>query len=127
MTNIKITPDELPNEMKDILRAFQGKVSEAVEVASRDAASGAVLILKSTSPKNTGKYAKSWSKKKLSDSSYIVYNEEYRLTHLLEHEHRIISHGKEYGKTKPIIHIKPAEEKAIARFEELLKQEIEKG
>lgn len=127
MINIKINPDELSNEMQDILRAFQGKVSEAVEVAASDAASEAVAILKTTSPKNTGKYAKSWSKKKLSDASYIIYNKDPQLPHLLENGHRIVSHKKEFGRTKPIVHIKPAEEKAIARFEELLKQEIEKG
>lgn len=127
MTNKPITPSQLSNEMKDILRAFQGKVSEAVEIAARDAASEAVAILKTTSPKNTGKYAKSWSKKKLSDASYVIYNKNPNLPHLLENSHEIYSHGQYLGFTKPIVHIKPAEEKAIARFEELLKQEIEKG
>lgn len=129
MTSIKIDADQLSNEMSDLLRTFNGKVSESVEFAASQAASEAISIIRSGSatPRNNGDYAKSWTKKKLSDASYVVYSKKPNLPHLLEKGHLIVSYGKKHGRTKARPHIKPAEEKSIARFEEILKHEIQKG
>lgn len=129
MASIKIDAAQLSNEMSDILRAFKGKVSEAVEFAASQAASEAVRMIRSgpATPRNTGDYSKSWTKKKLSDSSYVVYSKNPNLPHLLENGHLIVSYGKECGRTKARPHIKPAEEKAVARFEEIIKYKIQKG
>lgn len=128
MDNVKISPNELSREVWDIMRAFNGKVSAVSEITAEQVAKETVEDLRRTSPKGATKnYSKSWAKKRDIDGSFIVYNEEWRLPHLLEKPHQIISWGKYKGMTEPVVHIKPAEEKAIKRFENLLKENIEKG
>lgn len=68
--------------------------------------------LRNTSPKRTGKYAKSWKVKTQRGSAgideVIVYNRDhYQLTHLLENGHVIRNKKGEYGRTSPIKHIEP--------------------
>ena len=82
-----------------------------------EVADESVKKLKAQSPKNSGKYAKNWKKKK-SDSTRgilnvgaIVYGGDptYRLAHLLEHGHA----KRNGGRTQGIEHIKPVEEWAV--------------
>ena len=83
--------------------------------------------LRQTSPKRTGKYAKSWGVTR-EDSSfgenakYIIHNKKhYRVAHLLEHGH-VMANGK---RTKAIPHIKPVEEQVIREYEKKVREAIE--
>ena len=84
--------------------------------------------LRQTSPKRTGKYAKSWGVTR-EDSSfgenakYIIHNKKhYRVAHLLEHGH-VMANGK---RTKAIPHIKPVEEQGIREYEKKFKNVVDK-
>lgn len=113
-----------------IANALSG-VDAAVMLATKDAgkiaANSVAKELKATSPKRpSAKYAKSW-KVKNEGNDYIVYNEKhYRLTHLLENGHDVIVNGKKVGRAKAYPHIKPAEQKGIALFEQEIKEQVER-
>ena len=85
----------------------------------------AVKDLKANSPKLTGKYAKSWTVKKVSESSHgldvVVHNKKYyRLTHLLEHGHA----KRGGGRVDAIVHIKPVEERVTRDLENEIKRGV---
>ena len=79
------------------------------EDIKEEVAEDTVSNLKQTSPKKTGKYAKSWKVTK-KGTKYIVHAKPpyHRLTHLLERGHAKVNGGRVPGK----VHIAPAEEKA---------------
>jgi len=80
--------------------------------------------IQSTAPRDTGRYAKSWSadtvKETASAKAVVVHSKkQYRLTHLLEFGHA----KRGGGRTKAQPHIAPAEKAGF----ELLLSEVEKG
>lgn len=114
-------------ELNSILQEEYENVENSIGEVALEVANEASLELTDKSPKRTGNYAKSWSIKEISKKDYVVHNEKhYRLTHLLENGHEIISHGKATGRrTQPIKHIEPVEKKYIKLYEERLKESIE--
>ena len=77
-----------------------------------------------TAPKDTGKYAKSWTVKTVKETSstldVVVHSKNrYQIAHLLEHGHAKRGGGRVAARP----HIAPAEEKAI----ETLEREVEKA
>ena len=127
MGNIKVTPEGLANAVQKELDTYAKDTSEAVKKAVQDAADSAVKELKSTSPKRTGKYAKSWRQKKQKESSsgeeITVYAGRYQLTHLLENGHAKRGGGRVAG----IPHLRPAEQNAIKKLEEGIRKGVEHG
>ena len=80
--------------------------------------------IENTAPKDTGKYAKSWTvktQKETSNSLEVVVHSKnrYQIAHLLEHGHAKRGGGRVAARP----HIAPAEEKAI----ETLEREVEKA
>lgn len=80
-----------------------------------------------------GAYLKGW-KTQLDERNrfgtyYTVYNpKHYRLAHLLEHGHAIVTHGKKLDKkTDPKPHLSYAEETSIKNLEASIKRRIEQG
>lgn len=99
------------------LREYGQEVTENMKKEVQDAGTLCRKELRVSSPKLTGNYAKGWRKKTAyEDSKEIrvqVYNAtDYQLTHLLEHGHVLVSHGKVRGTVGAKPHIGPAEEKA---------------
>lgn len=92
---IKIQPDQLDKAFDKLLDKYKDEVFEIVEDAAKDAARKATSELKQVSP---GKFAKKWRHKayKPNKRTYgeIIYNDNYRLTHLLEKEHGVNGDGK---------------------------------
>ncbi|MBS6063769.1 MAG: HK97 gp10 family phage protein [Peptostreptococcaceae bacterium] len=117
---------DLEKEIENAFVKYGSQVKGVLKTKSDKVAKGTVKELKSTSPKKSGNYAKTWTSKKNSNSvsySNIVHNDKnYRLTHLLENGHAT----RKGGRTRAFPHIKQAEEKAIKSFEKEVKQEIEK-
>lgn len=119
--------DGLTVQIKKILDEQMMLAREAIEEASKEVAKQTVEELKQTSPKRTGKYAKSWRSKPMTLTrgtvSYVVHNTQGQLSHLLERGHALRSGGR----TRAFPHIKPAEETAIKAFEKKITEIIERG
>ncbi|HDR3890330.1 TPA: HK97 gp10 family phage protein [Bacillus cereus] len=113
--------DNIANEIARELQRYGNEVEEKLEVAKEEVANDLVSDLKENSPKNTGKYAKGWRKKK-DGNAIIVHNAlKPQLTHLLEK-----GHAKANGGRVPAqVHIDPAEEKAINEFVERVERAIQ--
>ena len=121
----------ISDDITRIVEQYGRQAREAVEKAVRKTGRETAKDLKNTSPKRTGAYASSWTTKVTRSSGRLigvtVYNKEhYQLTHLLENGHVIKNKKGEYGRTRPIKHIEPAEQKGIADFEEYAREELEK-
>lgn len=119
----EITPDNLGKAIGEVLQTFSHSVETSVDVAAQTTGKKTAALLKQISPvkargKNSGRYAKGWTVKKTKKGEVYVYNRtDYRLTHLLEKGHRIVSHGKDTGKkTRANPHISRAEEFAQNEF-----------
>lgn len=111
------------------LQEYKQDVQDEIVEATDEAAKKLVKLLKKTSPKKRGAYAKDWSHKKENDKNGIyrraVYNKKhYQLTHLLEHGHDPGENQK--TKVKAIPHIEPAYEQIEKEFEQAVIKAIEK-
>ena len=112
----------ITNEITRALREYTYEVREEINEAAEEMATNAVNELKQTSPKRTGQYAKSWTKKKESGGKWIVHNKNhYRLTHLLEKGHAKVGGGRVGAK----VHIAPVEQKVINEFIERVERAVE--
>ena len=101
----------IQDQMEDILEDYSTQVRNTVNDCCMEVAKESGLKLRQTSPKKSGKYAKSWAVKEQKTSGYgastwVVYNKKYQLTHLLEKGHA----KRGGGRVKAIPHIKPVEE-----------------
>lgn len=113
-------------QMEKILEQYSKEVKDVTDKSIEKVSKESVQKLKNTSPKRTGKYARSWTKKKVKGRNGIdevtVHNKQYQLTHLLENGHIVRNSKGTYGRTNGIKHIKPVEEWA----QDALPQEIER-
>ncbi len=101
------------------LETYTKEVVEDIAKAANEVSTELVSTLKQSSPKKTGKYAKSWTKKK-EGNRYRVYNKKYQLTHLLEYGHVKRNGGRVAAKA----HIRPAEEDAVKEFVEKVERAV---
>lgn len=111
-------------ELTKALEEYTTEVEEGIKEAAKVVADETVKELRSASPKNTGEYAKGWTKKKV-DDGYIVHNKSKPgLAHLLE-----FGHAKRGGKGRVSgrPHIAPAEDRAIKSFENRIENIIRSG
>lgn len=111
-------------DIKKILSEYSKDIqNEISEEAIRIGKNGA-NELKHTSPKKSGKYARSWTsqvEKTFEGINVTIHNKKaYQLTHLLEHSH-LLRNGT---KSKPISHIYPVEQKSIKEFESKVEEII---
>ena len=116
-----ITVKELNQAIADICEKFFDGVASDSEKAVAEVAAETVTELQSTSPKDTGKYARGWkvrqNAKQKYNSEVEVYNTKYQLTHLLEHGHVKVVHGHVLGFTAARPHIAKAEQHANEKLE----------
>lgn len=104
------------NQMADAiireLAEYSESVKEEMQQAADDLTKDGVSMLQSSSPERTGKYARSWARKK-TKTGYVIHNKNhYRLTHLLEHGH--VKRGG--GRVAAKAHIRPVEERLVEQF-----------
>ena len=127
MASIRIRPEQLADTIKRELDDLEEDTIDKVKKAVQDAADTAVKDLKATSPKRTGKYAKSWTQRKVKETSsekeIVVHARRYQLTHLLENGHA----KRGGGRVAPRVHIKPVEEKVSEKLENDIKRGISNG
>lgn len=123
MAKKTIEIDAFADAVVDILSSYAGVTAESMNKISDDVSKESVKMLKEKSPKDTGDYAKGWTRKKDSSGSvteYTVYNKTKAWkTHLLEKGHQVKPGPKNPGKlsrVKGIPHISTVEEWAISEM-----------
>ena len=119
---MSIKADALSDEIAKLLSEYETEIVKNADACGKVVANAAAKELRQTSPKRTGKYAKSWGVTREAggfgeNARYIVHNKKrYRLTHLLEHGH-VTANGKRT--------IKPVEEQVIREYEKQVREAIE--
>lgn len=114
---------EIKNALVSYVEEVQADVSDVVVQVAKEAAEK----LKRSSPNRTGKYARGWASRAVTDrlgTNAVVYGKKdtYPLAHLLEHGHAKRGGGRVNG----IVHIKPVEEWAIAEAEKRIIEKVQK-
>ena len=124
---MSVSVERMADEIAKMLTEYEAAIVKNVDASGKAVADKGAKQLRQTSPKRTGKYAKSWGVTR-EDSSfgenakYIIHNKKhYRVAHLLEHGH-VMANGK---RTKAIPHIKPVEEQVIREYEKKVREPIE--
>lgn len=116
--------DSLGKELNEILKEYGEDVVEIVNEEVETIAKDTVKMLKKTSPKDQGDYAKGWkSQKKKTNLGVVstVYNSTHGwLVHLLEHGHA----KRGGGRTKAEPHVKPAEDWASKELLKRIKERL---
>lgn len=122
---VKTVEQQMDKILTDYSKNVIRETNEAFETVSKEA----VQKLKNTSPKRTGKYARSWTKKtekggSLKTDTVVIHNKVYQLTHLLENGHIVRNAKGTYGRTSGIKHIAPVEEWAADELPNLIKRKL---
>ena len=124
----RIAIEDIGSTLENILLSMHRDLDMILKTECEETAKELVKDLKRTSPKDTGKYANSWTYKK-EGSGFIVYNIKHQLTHILENGHQIFE-GTTRGKQKQVHtkggrvaerpHIAPARDRAEERLQQRL-------
>lgn len=125
-----VKADEFANAVNKVIQDYEGATITVMQNAVDKASKEAVKKLKSSSPKASGAYAKSWVSKKTKMANKwayekTVYNKEhYRLTHLLEKGHRVVGskNGRVWVDARP--HIETVEKEAIETLVKEIKENV---
>lgn len=122
MTRIELDALEtaIANELAEYVKDTAEMMREVVEEVTEES----IETLKATSPRKSGSYAKGWKNKATIDTSTgltkTIHNLTPGMTHLLEDGHAKQNGGRVEGRK----HIAPVEKKAIASFEDKLRQKL---
>lgn len=125
---MKIQISDLSNEVMKQLNEYADSVSDDVKQSVRMTGKTVRDQIQNTAPKATGKYVKSWSVKKVSETSQSLHlvvhsRNRYQLAHLLEHGHAKRGGGRVAARP----HIAPAEQAGIEKLEQELKRRMRHG
>ena len=121
-----IPVDQLAAEVMDGLEEYAELAVDAMKREIQETGKSVKQQISSTAPRKSGRYAKSWAVKKLSETSnsleVTVYSRNrYMLTHLLENGHA----KRGGGRVRAIPHIAPAEEAGIKELEERIERALQ--
>ena len=120
-----IPVDKLTEEVMNGLEEYAELTADVLKKEIQEAGKVAKQQISQTAPRKTGRYAKSWAVKKISETSnsleVTVHSQNrYMLTHLLENGHA----KRGGGRVAAIPHIAPAEETAILSLERNIEREL---
>lgn len=117
------------NEMMDAimkgLEDYAELATEDMKEAVKHASTKVRKEISANAPKDTGKYAKSWTAKKVRETSQtltmVVHSKNrYQLAHLLEYGHAKRNGGRVEGK----VHIVLAEQEGIRQLQEEIERAL---
>ena len=113
-----IKPEQLAQEVMSGLEEYKDLAVDVLKKEIQEAGKTAKKQIEQTAPRKTGRYAKSWAVKKVSETSSslevtVHSRNRYMLTHLLENGHA----KRGGGRVAAIPHIAPAEEAAAESLE----------
>lgn len=117
------------NDMADVimkgLEDYAELATEDMKEAVKHASTTVRKEIKANAPSDTGKYAKSWTAKKVRETSQTLTmvvrsKNRYQLAHLLEFGHALRNGGRYDG----VVHIAPAEQKGIKQLKEEIEQAL---
>ena len=118
---------DLDKAINEILTDYVGQMTEGMKEAVEIVADNAKEETKAASPvgkkgRKRGKYRKGWAvrteEERMSATSIVHNRTDYQLAHLLEKGHAL----RQGGRTKPIPHIEPAEQKAISELQRMVEK-----
>lgn len=129
MASRKVTLEQLPGAIQDILNEYADDVTQNIpEITERVGKEGVKALRASAKEKFKGKkYAAGWTSQtehKRLESTVTIYNGRLPgLPHLLEHGHANRGGGRTAGRT----HIAPVEEKLIKEYEKRIENELSRS
>ena len=120
----KVSIDQMASAIMEGLQEYADLATDDLKQSVKKAGKIVKDEIAQTAPKDTGKYAKSWTVKTVKETSntldVVVHSKNrYQIAHLLEHGHAKRGGGRVAARP----HIAPAEEKAI----ETLEREVRKA
>lgn len=130
---IKTNVDNLQPEIMKLLKDYGDKASKAINLAVEDEAKDIRKKVRQKA-KSAGikgrKYKNGWQIRTTVGANGVncqVYNgPKYRLVHLLEKGHRIVSKaGKDVGEAKPYPHVEPAAENMDRELMDKIQKNLE--
>ena len=118
MAGSSVRIDQMASEIMKSLTEYADLATDEMKSAVRKAGKTVRDEIKANAPKNTGKYASSWTAKTTLESSHTLQitvhsPKKYQLAHLLENGHA----KRNGGRTQAQPHIAPAEEVGIRQLE----------
>ncbi|MBC8531807.1 HK97 gp10 family phage protein [Gehongia tenuis] len=121
---MKVDVSGLADAVQKELMAYSQKAANEVKIATDKVAAQGVAELRTTSPKDTGKYQRGWRKETVYEDRagkrVVVRNTRYQLTHLLERGHAKRNGGRVAAKP----HIHKVEDKMIGEFEKSVRKAL---
>ena len=122
--NERVSIGQMTSAIMEGLQEYADLATDDLKQSVKKAGKTVKDEIAQTAPKDTGKYAKSWTvktQKETSNSLEVVVHSKnrYQIAHLLEHGHAKRGGGRVAARP----HIAPAEEKAI----DTLEREVEKA
>ena len=128
MANLKIPIGALSETVMKELNEYADVACDEMKEAVKSAGTLVKNQIKTTAPKSTGAYAKSWSVKNTRETSrsleVTVYSRNrYQLAHLLEYGHAKRGGGRVPGRS----HVAPAEQAGIDQLEKDIERSLRHG
>lgn len=114
-------------ELTETLAEYSKLASGEVDRICEEVADETLQMVRRSSAKRTGKYARSWKKKvtkKANGIEITIHNTQASLTHLLEFGHRTRRKYSGKSHTSAQAHIAPAEEFAKRELETRIKKAL---
>ena len=126
MANKKVTMEQLPGAIREILEQYEGEINRFLPEITEEVGKTGVKALRTSAKQkfNGKKYAGGWrsvSERNRYGATVTIYNGRLPgLPHLLEHGHAKRGGGRVDGRA----HIAPVEEKLIRDFEKKVEHDI---
>ena len=124
----KVAIDGLADAVMKELNEYSDVVADDMKAAVKKAGNTVRNQIKATAPKDTGKYAKSWSVKNTRETSNTLEvtvhsRNRYQIAHLLENGHAKRGGGRVAARP----HIVQAEQMGITQLEQEIERSIRNG
>ena len=120
-----IKAENLADAVMDGLKDYARLATDDLKAAVKEAGQFARKELRTTAPKKTGAYRKSWTYKVIGETANTINvtvhsKDRYRLTHLLENGHA----KRGGGRVKAIPHISVAQDNAVEKMTKSIERSL---